>query len=127
VLVLVGAAMLAGCSKGPIGGRADSAGVYPNVSISSLSLADKVRLNPANVSETEVGLARLTQPIRAAADAGLAIEYRVIWFDRQGRPIEPMMTWRFKRLEPRVREFIEAEASSREAVDYEVQLRWARP
>ncbi len=120
-------ATLTACSKGPIEAKPDKVSSYPNVSISSLSLADKVRLNPATVSQTEAGLLRLTQPVRAASDAGLSIEHRVIWFDVQGRPIEPQMTWRFMRLEPRVRQFIEAQASSEQAVDYEVQLRWARP
>ncbi len=127
VLPFVALAVLAGCSKGPIAAERDTVDQYPKVSISSLSLADKVRLNPATLTETEAGLLHLTQPIRAASDGALSVEYQVIWFDKKGVPIEPRMTWRFMRLEPRVREFIEADASSREAVDYEVQLRWARP
>jgi uncharacterized protein YcfL len=127
-VVIGGAALLVGCqASGPIAGRQDQAPAEPNVTFASKSLAKATELKAARVARTEGGLLSVTQPIRAETDDALEIEYRFVWRDAQGRVVPPQMTWRHKRLESYVLEFLEGNAVSDNAVDWLLELRWAKP
>jgi len=122
------AASAAGCqTSGPIGGTQDEVERDPHVTFASKTLAKATELKQAKVSRTAGGLLAVTQPIRAESDDALEIEYRFVWRDAQGRVVPPQMTWRHKRLESYVLEFIEGNAVSENAVDWMLELRWAKP
>ncbi len=121
---------ITGCSStptDPIAAKYDSARSYPKISLTNPSLYDAIGVQPTIETKSPGNLMQLTLPIRATSPEELHIEYRVIWFDAQQRPISPQMTWAPKRLSPRQPDHIVASASSDTAVDYNIQLRWSRP
>jgi uncharacterized protein YcfL len=121
------ATTMIGCeSTGPIAAEPDVTSDYPNVSIANASLQDAVKLNDPTVTRTEQGLLQVIQPIRAAANEQLFIEYKFVFFDEQGRVLRPEMSWRYKRLEQRVPDTITATSTSPDADDYRMLLRWSR-
>jgi uncharacterized protein YcfL len=117
---------LVGCHD-PITADTDVVDPYPNVTFSSQTLSDAVRLNPATVTESATGNMEVSQPIRGLSDDPLHIQYKFVWLDKLGRSVTPEMTWRYKRLEPKVPDFLAASSSSDEVVDYRILLRWSRP
>ncbi len=117
---------LAGCHD-PITAKPDVVDQYPHVTFSKKSLAKAVRLNPPTVTQTDTGNLAVSQPIRSIAGEGLDIEYKFVWLDKLGRGVRPEMTWRYKRLEPNQPDMLTASASSDEATDYQIQLRWSLP
>ena len=126
-IITLGLFYMQGCSTGPIGAQPDVVNEYPKVAFNTETLSKTLKLNPAVVSKSATGLLVVSQPIRNASDEVLDIEYRFIWKDVSGQPIQPQMNWRYKRLEPRLNDTISASATSDAATDYQIQLRWARP
>lgn len=118
---------LAGCGTGPIAGQPDETDTYARASLSDPDLQDAVRMNDATVTRTEQDLLHVVQPVRAAANEELFIEYRFVFFDAEGNVLKPEMGWRYKRLEQRVPDVISATSVSAEADDYRLLVRWARP
>lgn len=120
---------LAGCAPdtGVVGARVDQVSDYPNVTLSQPSLSQAVGFQPPSVAETESGLMRVSLPLRAKSNETLHVEHRVIWYDKGGHPIPPEMSWKPVRLEPRQPQNLSYTATSTEAADYSVQLRWGRP
>jgi len=122
------AALGGGCqTSGPIGGTLDETARDPHVTFASKSLAKAVELKSPVVGRTEGGLLQVTQPLRAETDDALDIEYRFLWLDASGRPTGPEMTWRTDRLESYVLEMVSGNAVSREASDWMLEVRWAKP
>jgi len=117
---------LVGCHD-PITADSDVVDPYPKVTFSSETLSKAVRLNPPATTTSVTGNLEVSQPIRGISDDPLDIQYKFVWLDRLGRSVTPEMTWRYKRLEPKVPDFIAASATSDEVVDYRILLRWSRP
>lgn len=126
IVLALGLVGFQGCSTAPIGSQPDVVSEYPRVAFNTESLAKVLKMNPATVSKSATGMLMVTQPVRNASDSVLYVEYRFIWKDVTGQPVGPEMTWRYKRLEPRLNEVISANATSDTVTDYQIQLRWAR-
>ncbi len=62
-------------------------------------------------------------PIRLKSDAGLKTQYRFIFFDQNGRPLEPDPTWQFTFLPARAQAFLEGSALDTDAVDWRLEVR----
>jgi len=124
--LLIGLIAASGCT-GVLEGKPDSTNPYPNITLTTKELYDGLAFNPATVTRTETGMLAVSQPIRARANEPLMIEYRFVWLDSAGAPISPQTGWVYKRLEPRVPETMSANSSSKQAVDYQIHIRWARP
>ncbi len=118
--------LLVGCTQ-PIAGQPDEVQVYPKITLSEEPLKMVLGFKAPIVTRTASDLMQVTQPIRARSDEPLHLEYRFVWLDALDQPIRPPMSWKHKRLEPRQPEFIQANATSPDAVDYNIQVRWAKP
>jgi uncharacterized protein YcfL len=125
-LMLIGLIAAAGCT-GVLGGQADTTNPYPKVTVTAKELYDGLAFNPATMTRTQTGMLAVSQPIRARANEPLMIEYRFVWLDAAGVPLSPQPGWVYKRLEPRIPETLSANSSSKDAVDYQIHVRWARP
>ncbi len=124
-LMLGLAAMLvAGCHK-PIEPRYESTSSYGKVTLSDMRLRDQIVFGDAQLTRNEVGLLRMTQPVRERKGRSIWIEYRVIWLDESRQPIHPQMTWRAKRLESAQPDYLAASATSTRAIDYRLEVRRA--
>jgi len=132
-VALLGAALLSaapGCERqntAPIGGARDYVEQYPGVSLSDPSLIDALKFQDPIITRNANDLIEVAQPIRADTDEELHIEYKVVWFDDAGVPIEPQTSWTPKRLEPRQLDYIKVAAMSEEATGHNIQIRWSRP
>lgn len=125
-LIVVALSAATGCT-GVLGGKADTTNPYPKITVTAKELYDGLAFNPATVTRTATGMLAVSQPIRARANEPLMIEYRFVWLDAAGAPLSPPTGWVYKRLEPRIPETLSANSSSKDAVDYQIHVRWARP
>lgn len=120
--------IVTGCaSTDVVAGRYDTADHYPNVTLSERSLQDALGFQEPVISQTPSGLMRVTIPLRARSNDELHLEYRFVWLDDEGAPVQPEMNWRPLRLEPRQPQYVSASASSAAAENYNFQVRWGRP
>lgn len=125
-VIVLAAALCVGCQSDtePIAGSPDDANIYPRVTLTSRSLQEALGVGAPVQSETAVGNLQVKLPVRARTADPSHIEYRIVWFDKTGQIVRPAMTWTPKRLEPKVPDQLTFAASSVEAVDYNIQIRW---
>lgn len=122
-------AVLAGCrvNTSVIEPRRDPVVAYPNVTLSQPSLARALAVNQPVVTETEVGLMRVSVPVRSRSREELYVEYRTVWLNEAGQPVGGPFTWRTVRISARQRAWLSARATTEEATNFNMQLRWSRP
>jgi uncharacterized protein YcfL len=65
-------------------------------------------------------------PVRNTAEEQYLIDYRFLFYDRDGREMEPTMGWRMQPLLPKQVVRLKAGALSGEAVDYRLEIKWSR-
>jgi uncharacterized protein YcfL len=127
-LMAVALLCLVGCKGyyGPIGPTYESVSTYPKITLSQGSLAEAIRVGEPTLATVANDLLQLNVPIRAHSDDQLHVEYRVVWKDKTGKPIAPQSVWTGIKLAPRQPQNLIATSTSKEAVDYNLQLRWSR-
>ncbi len=120
---------LTGCkaSTGPIGAAPDEVTEYPTVTMSQATLRNAVAVQPPIVSKRADQLRTVTLPMRSESDQTLHVEWRILWYDDEGLPVLPAMTWRPMVLDPRQPKTISVTAMTVRATDYNIQMRWTRP
>ena len=120
------AALLVGCQADtePIAGSPDDAAFYPKVTLSNRSLQEALGVSAPIQAKTETGNVKVMLPVRARTSNASHIEYRIVWFDASGQAIRPQMEWKPKRLEQKQPEQLTFLATSADAVDYNIQIRW---
>ena len=129
IVVVLASSTLTGCryDTNPEIGRKDPALPYYRVMINDDDLARALVYDEPRVVRDEDGfITRVEVTVRAAAASPLRVDYRPIFKDDVGTVIQPETSWRTKQLEKRVPERIQMLPNSRNAVDYEIQFRWAR-
>lgn len=117
-------AALGGCVKPPIYARKDPF-VPAQVQIAEEDLRRNTAFGQPLVSRDQANLLFVTIPLRAATDLTLYVDYRATFYDRNGHPIQ-QTGWMNKTLYPNVFDHIQVNSVSPDAVDFEVDLRYAR-
>jgi hypothetical protein len=118
-------ATLAGCGvRSPIAARKDPY-VPSQVQLAEENLRRNTAFGEPLVSRDQAGLLFVTLPIRAATELTLYVDYRVTFVDRTGRPLQ-QTGWRSKTLYPNVFDHIAVNSTSPEAVDFTIDVRYAR-
>lgn len=126
VLSLLGLSGILGCGvKSTIEARQDP---YPRqqVHLTSDDLRSRTAVDTPQVWRDDAGLLFVTVPIRAASDLQLYIDYRVTFFDRQGRPLGGPSGWISKTLSPRVPDQITVNSTTPLAQDFQVDVRYSQ-
>lgn len=82
---------------------------------------DAIRVTPWDGSSPM----RVTVPLRSTAYEQLAIQYRFLWYDADGNPVNES-GWTFAALEPGLQSFLEGRATTSAAAKYRVEVRSAR-
>ena len=77
------------------------------------------------VTRDQSGLMFVTVPIRDATDVRLYVDYRVTFFDQNRQEISKT-TWFTKILEPRTPDQVTVNSTSPNAVDFQVDFRYAK-
>jgi uncharacterized protein YcfL len=125
--VVLGLTLIAGCSSSnaPITARQET---YPRhqVHLVDAELRGKTMVgNPETYRED--GLLYVIVPVRSTTDRNLHIDYRFMFFDEHGRPIEPMTKWLGgKTLPAHTPDQIMFNSTSANAADFQLDIRWAR-
>ena len=123
--VILSSAILAGCGvKKPIEGRLDPY-PYGQIRFADKELSDMTAVGVNGAQRDEAGLLHLHVPIRSASNKQLHVEYRVIWLDQSGAPLNPDAGWMTKTLEPNVQDYIVTNSLTPRATQFELSLRWA--
>lgn len=131
IIILVGLSAV-GCNdpvKAPAAGPIDllPPSAYPQI-VASEGLDAALRFGPAIVDPSNDARAMLvTVPVRSIEDDyPIMIQYRFEFFDANRRPLRSNQSWAFKRLEPRVGYYLEANALERAAANWRLTVRSAR-
>jgi uncharacterized protein YcfL len=127
----------AGCDDGarnvPRGTERDKLhpGKYPQM-VSMEGLDDVVGAQYERVVEelpnaAEGKVLRVTVPVRCLTGKDIRVQYRFIFMDAQGRPVERNeVGWKYQVLPPRVERFLEGNALDTNAVAWRLEIRSAQ-
>jgi hypothetical protein len=117
-----------GCAdrvRAPIEGRQDPY-APPQVQFASNDLRKQTAVAAPELARDDTGnLLYVTLPIRSAVNKTLYVDYRVTFLDRAGRPVGPA-SWQTAVLQSNIAQRITSNSTSANAVDFQVDLRWAR-
>jgi Protein of unknown function (DUF1425) len=125
LMMLMGLAV--GCEqvRKPIEGRQDPYAA-PQVQFASNDLRRSTAIDAPQVARDDTGnLLYVTLPIRSTTNQNLYVDYRVTFIDTAGRPVGPA-SWQTTTLQSNIAQRITANSTGPQAVDFQIDLRWAR-
>ena len=98
----------------------------PQISVLDPSLRKVIVFQPANITR-EASADRILNvqvPVRNITETQFKIEYRYLFFDGNGRQLEPVQGWKGVLLDPKQVARLEGPASLVDARDYRLEVRW---
>lgn len=98
----------------------------PQVSVLSPELQPWIRFHPAVIVDDGERPMQVEVPVRNLTDRQYLIDYRFLFYDKNGSELTPVMGWRMEAFEPKQVKRLKTGALSTEAVDYRLEVRWAR-
>lgn len=98
----------------------------PQVTVLSPELQPWIRFHPAVIVDDGERPMQVEVPVRNLTDRQYLIDYRFLFYDANGSELTPLMGWRMAAFEPKQVQRLKASALSTEAVDYRLEVRWAR-
>jgi hypothetical protein len=130
-VILIFASMVflasAGCNttKAPLNARNDP---YRPEQIQYVDgdLRDDTAVGQIKFERDQAGILWVTVPIRATTNKTRSVDYRVTFFDANGRPLGGANGWTPKTLNGNTFEYITANSLSAEAKDFQMDLRFSK-
>lgn len=126
VCVLAAALLQSGCSYAPGSAEPDPIpdAAYPQV-VTMYGLHDMFfYAAPSVAPEADGRPMSVSVPVRLRRTGrDIACQYRFLFFDATGRPLDPEPTWHYKNIPPRVQVFLEGSASDIGAVSWRCEIR----
>ena len=124
---------LLGCASDPVkappGGRADLLPLadYPQI-VATQNLHHWLAFSPAiETHGTDDQPIEVSVPLRSKYDkSGLNVQYRFLFFDSDGRPLDDDPGYVFRHIEPRQQYYLESNALDVGAVNWRLEIRAAR-
>ena len=101
----------------------------PQITVLDPELREWIAFQPGTIRHEGGVNDRVTDvqiPVRNLTERVYKIEYRYLWFDANGRQIEPLMGWTDARLDPKQVVRLVGNASLVDARDYRLEVRWMR-
>ncbi|MFK7961034.1 MAG: DUF1425 domain-containing protein [Phycisphaerales bacterium] len=128
LLAATAPAVLSGCESAPPplqGGGAPMAD--PRISVLDGVGASLLRFQPAIMVDVEPAPIEVQVPVQNASlrDTYYA-DYRFVFFDAQGRQLEPIMGWTFLNFEPTQSQRMIGKALDRRAVNWKLEVKRSR-
>lgn len=129
--VLAAASLLMACQHDPV--KAPGAGMpdplfadeYPQIVVTD-QIADYMGFHRPVVDVQPGKPMSVVVPARLINDYAINVQYRFIFMDSAGRPIEPVMGFTYMRMPGRVQQFMRGAALDTNAVDWRLEIRSAR-
>lgn len=131
VLALFCTTLLVGCYR-PFGAEPDRYSVSKHPKVYTLGwLRNDFYLMgaPIETHEQDGKPMKVSVTVRlreAAWESPIACQYRFVWLDAQGAPLDPDPTWQYRMVEPRVRTVLQGSAPDIGAVDWWCEIRQNR-
>ena len=121
---------LAGCTAdmSPSPGLADpvpSPYHDPQVTVIHPEIREWVRFHPALISARDGQPMEVEIPARNTTDRLYIIQYRYVFYDREGRTLEPEMSWHRAALRPKTTVHLEGTSMTANAVRFKLEVKWA--
>lgn len=133
VALIVAAAFLAACEadRSPAPGMGDPYPAPmndPQITVIAPELRNWLVFQPAIVTDraNPDRPMQVEVPVRNTAENTYLIDYRFLFYDINGRELKPTMGWRMQELYPKQVVRINAGALHTDAVDYRLEIKWAR-
>lgn len=98
----------------------------PQISILSPELRPWLGWQPAIIDKNGPQPMSVEVPVRNSTANAYNIDYRVLFFNDKGQEVPPTMGWTFQRMEPKQIVRLKGKALSTDAVDYKVEVKWAK-
>jgi uncharacterized protein YcfL len=118
--------LLSGCAVNPpIEARQDPY-TRQQIHLTSDDLRWHTAVDTPQVWRDDAGLLFITVPIRSTSNQQLNIDYRVTFFDRQGRPLGEPTGWLSKVLAANVPDQITVNSTTPLAQDFQIDLRYSQ-
>lgn len=131
LLLMTAIATAAGCTTqrdtSPFAGRRDTVAApanNPRIVTSSSDLMQSLGFDEPIVVRRD-DLLTVSVPTRNLGSDRYLLDYRFVWYDKDGMELRPAMGWREVVIEPRDQKRIAANAIDSRAVDWKIQLHWA--
>ncbi len=100
---------------------------YAQIHVDSNELRRDTYVGQPRIDRDSAGqLVHVTVPIRSAVDKTLYVDYYVTFFDRDGHVIGSKLGPMTKTLQPSTPDYIEFNSTSARAVEFQLDLRYAR-
>ena len=98
----------------------------PQISVLSPELRRWLVFQPAIVTKDDHRPMSVEVPVRNTTYNKYLIEYRILFYDANGRELTPAMTWEFAPLDPKQIVRLKRSAMSTDAESYRMEVRWSR-
>lgn len=98
----------------------------PQISVLSADLRGWLAFQPAAIDQDGQRPMAVQVPVRNIAERQYLIDYRFLFYDEDGMELQPMMGWTMASLQPKQIVRLRGNALSREAVNYRLEIKWAR-
>ncbi len=111
----------------PYAGRADPVAApdnNPRIVFSSPDLMRSVVFD-APITARPDDILTVAVPTRSIGDERYILDYRFVWYDKDGFEVKPAMSWREVVLEPKEQKRLQANALDKKAQDWKIEIRWA--
>ena len=98
----------------------------PQISVLSPELRRWLVFQPAIVTKDGQRPMSVEVPVRNTTYNKYLIEYRMLFYDADGRELNPAMSWEFVPLDPKQVVRLKRSAMSADAETYRLEVRWSR-
>jgi uncharacterized protein YcfL len=98
----------------------------PQISVLSPELQRWLVFQPAIITKDGQRPMTVEVPVRNTTYNQYLIEYRILFYDRHGRELSPVMGWEFASLDPKQVVRLKRSAMTTEAETYRMEVRWSR-
>lgn len=98
----------------------------PQISVLATDLRPHLVFQPAIITKDGQRPMTVELPMRNTTYNKYLLEYRFLFYDASGRELSPVMGWEFVPLDPKQVARLKAKATSLEADNYRLEVRWSR-
>lgn len=98
----------------------------PQISVLATDLRPHLVFQPAIITKDGQRPMTVEVPMRNTTYNKYLLEYRILFYDSSGRELSPVMGWEFVPVDPKQVVRLKRSATSVEADNYRLEVRWSR-
>jgi len=98
----------------------------PRITVLAPDLRPWIGFQDIRVDSNDDKPLSINVPVRNLTERQYLIDYRFLFYDEDGMQISPAMSWHMVALEPKQNVRLQGRALDQNAVDFRLEVRWAR-